>query len=514
MSRISTVSPALTISAALLAGACGSPRFTTPLEEAEGDFITPHTEMLAFLGDLQQRTGAFAMETIGTSVEGRDLVLLRFNGRDGGTDGGPDGGTDAAADKLKVLIFTQQHGNEPSGTEAAIALARDLATGSFTGILENVDFYLIPRVNPDGSEARQRENADGMDLNRDHLTLFTPEVLAVHEVFRELMPEVVLDVHEYGITSRAWMDRGIRKNFGQQIDGLTNPNTSLTLRTFAWDRVIPEMREALASKDVTLNRYLVSDGPDARFRYSTAALNDGRNSTGIYDALTFLTEGQNGLTVEENIRERARQQLETMKAFLTFFSDNAALVKRAVAREQAILTGDPPPVVALVMDYVADPAQPTLNVGVVDVETGEEGTLAIEEFHPLIEPTGFVQRPAAYLIPPELTEVLGVLERHGISMTPLDSPMVAEVEIYRITGAETLVKEDKDFLDVAVAARRETREIPVGHVLVPTRGIQTNLIVSLLEPQSQWGLAPLQEFVSMLEVGADYPILRVPGSTD
>jgi hypothetical protein len=504
MSRIRTALPALAISAVFLVGGCESPSYRTPLEKAEGDFITPHAEMLAFLGDLQERTGAFTMETIGTSVEGRDLVLLHFTGTEGEGE--------APTDKLKVLIFTQQHGNEPSGTEAALALARDIAIGSFSGILDRIDFYLIPRVNPDGSEARQRENADGVDLNRDHLTLSTPEVRAVHDVFNEVMPQVVLDVHEYGITSRAWVDQGIRKNFGEQIGALSNPNMSLNLRTFAWDRVIPEMREALASKEVSLNRYLVSDGPNARFRYSTAALNDGRNSTGIYDALTFLIEGRNGLTVEENMGERARQQLETMKAFLGFFTENAGQVKRVVEREQSVLAGAmAPPVVALVMDYVPDQDRPTVTVGVVDVETGEEGTLSIEDFHPLVEPTGFVERPVGYVLPPELTDVIRVLERHQIPMTILDAPMPAEVEAYRVTQVETSVKEDKEFLDVGVSTRRETMEIPAGHIVVPTQGIQTNLIVSLLEPQSQWGLAPLPEFVWMLEPGSDYPILRVLG---
>ena len=41
----------------------------------------------------------------------------------------------------------------------------------------------------------------------------------------------------------------------------------------------------------------------------------------------------------------------------------------------------------------------------------------------------------------------------------------------------------------------------------------TNLIVTLLEPQSQWGLAPLPEFVDMLAVGSEFPIKRIVEST-
>lgn len=495
---------AVPAAAAVLAVACEPRTYTTPLEQADGDQLTSYQDMASFLDRLQKGTDAFTMDPIGTSVEGRDLFLLHFRGADGENPG--------SQDRIKVLIFAQQHGNEPSGKEAAIALARDIAIGAFAEVLAEVDFYLIPQVNPDGSEARQRENADGRDLNRDHLTLSTPEVRAVHRVFQEVMPQVVLDVHEYGITSRAWVEQGIRKNFGEQIGALSNPNMSLALRTYAWDRVIPGMREVLVSRDVTLNRYLVSDGPDARFRYSTTALNDGRNSTGIYNALTFLIEGRNGLTVEENIRERARQQLETMKAFLSFYAQHRRETMRLVGREQEALRTRPPDSVALVMDYVPDPEQPWLTVSVVNVETGEESILTIRDFAPTVEATLWVDRPGGYVIPGDMGDVIEILGRHEIPMRPLESPTEAEVEVYRITGVRPSRKEDKDFLEVNVDVRRERREIPVGSILVSTEGIRSNLIVSLLEPQSQWGLAPLPEFLSLLEEGSEYPIIRVVGS--
>lgn len=492
----------LALSAGLILAGCSSEPITTPLEDAQADVLTSYDDMMTFFGELKEQTRAFTIDTVGTSVEGRSLVLLHF------TDSGD--GSIPASDKIKVFIFAQQHGNEHSGMEAAIALSRDIATGAFSDLLETVDFYLIPQVNPDGSEMRQRMNADGKDLNRDHLPLTTPEVQAVNRVFQELMPEVVLDVHEYGITSRAWLEKGFRKGFGQQIDGLTNANMPMALRSYAIDQVIATMREELVSKDVSLNRYLVTGGPDARFRHSTAALNDGRNSAGIYNALTFLIEGRNGLTVEDNIRERARQQLETMKAFLNYFSENADEVKALVGAEQATLSGpNPPDQVALVMDYVRDPARPTVTVGVVDAETGAESTLVIEEYYPVVEATVHVKRPLGYAIPDSQTEVIAVLERHGIEITPLEAPMRALGEGYRIDGVTELEKEDKPFLQVELLVRDAELFIPANYVVVWCEGIQSNLIVSLLEPQSQWGLAPLPEFRHLLEVGSEYPILRI-----
>jgi hypothetical protein len=253
---------------AVLAFGCSSAEISTPLESAEGDVLTSYDDMMAFLGRLEAETGAFTIDTIGTSGEGRSLVALHFSHQQ---ESGP-------SERLKVLIYAQQHGDEPSGKEAAIALTRDIATGEFTSFLSDVDFYLVPQVNPDGSEERQRRNASGSDLNRDHIALFTPEVAALHAFYNQLQPDVTLDVHEYGFASSSWVNAGFHKNFGQQIGALSNANMSLALRTYAWDRVIPGMEEELAPKNVHLRRYLVTDGPEARFRYSTAALNDGRNS--------------------------------------------------------------------------------------------------------------------------------------------------------------------------------------------------------------------------------------------
>ena len=497
----------VTLFGALVIAACSPDTYPTPLEEAVGDSLTSHEDMMSYLGNLRRGTRAFTMDTIGTSVEGRSLVLLRFTGRRGGSE------TDEG--KLKLFMYAQQHGDEPSGKEAAIAFARDIATGEFADFLQNVDLYLIPQINPDGSEMRQRRNADGMDLNRAHLTLSTPEIVALHSVFDEHMPEVTLDIHEYGFASSSWVDAGMYKDFGQQIDGLTNANMSLELREYVWEQVIPTLRERLVPRDVQLHRYLVVGDPTERFRHSTAALNDGRNSMGIYNSLSFLIEGRNGATVEENIRERARQQLETMKAFATFFSENAADAKAMVEEERAKLRGDQvSPSVALVMDYVQDPDLPTVTVGIVDVESGAQETRVFENYFPALESTLSVRRPLGYAIPPNLTDVLDVIGRHGIEARALAQPMPATVESYQILAADSSRKEDKDFLEVEAAMIRGDVVIPAGAVIVWCDQIQSNLIVSLLEPQSQWGLAPLPEFGSLLRVGSTYPILRITETGD
>jgi len=76
---------------------------------------------------------------IGYSTQGRALLAARL--------GNPEG--------IKVLIITQQHGNEPAATEAVLKVLRWLSRPKVSraeGILERLDILVIARANPDGGE--------------------------------------------------------------------------------------------------------------------------------------------------------------------------------------------------------------------------------------------------------------------------------------------------------------------------------------------------------------------------
>ncbi|MFC1562232.1 M14 family zinc carboxypeptidase [candidate division KSB1 bacterium] len=482
--------------------ACGSDRIQTPLESTSDDLLTSYDEMMNFVGILQAETGRFSIDTIAVTAEDRSVIMLHFDA--------PVEEERQPDEKLKVFLYAQQHGDEPSGKEAALQLARDIASDDFGQILSSIDLYLVPQVNPDGSEKKQRNNANDIDLNRDHLLLTQPEVSGLHRAFRRIMPEVTLDIHEYGIAGEAWTAAGMHKNFGSQMGALSNPNMSINLRTFAWNSVFPFIEQHLRLSGINFQRYLVAGDPSKRFRFSTTALNDGRNSMGIYNTLSFILEGRKNETVEGNIHERTGRQLETIKAFLTFFSDNAVEVKRLVERERAeIVQGTLRPEAPIVMDYVKDPARPAVTVSVIDLASNQLADKRFENFYPLVRPSFSVLRPQGYAIPADLTDVVDVLRRHNINVNETEMDIRAAVEIYRITGVQLTEREDKDALDVDVEVTRSVMPIQEGYYIVWCNQVQINLIVTLLEAQSQWGLAPLPEFSSLLNVGANYPIIRI-----
>ncbi len=89
--------------------------------------------------------------------------------------------------KIKVLIFAQQHGDEQSGKEGAYFLPENYSNQRIDYLFDKIDLVLIPQMNPDGSEIDTRFNANGMDLNRNHLILTEPETIAMHKLFDEYL---------------------------------------------------------------------------------------------------------------------------------------------------------------------------------------------------------------------------------------------------------------------------------------------------------------------------------------
>lgn len=129
---------------------------------------------------------------VGTSLQGRPLVILEI------TD---PASTVPRDQRVVTLIETQQHGNEPAGTGAAVPLLSDLAGGSnLRALLGNQILLLLPMSNPDGATANTRGNGDGADVNRDHIGLTTPEAQAIRQALSRWDVHVAVDHHEYSGT--------------------------------------------------------------------------------------------------------------------------------------------------------------------------------------------------------------------------------------------------------------------------------------------------------------------------
>ncbi len=153
------------------------------------------------LAALDATYDTLALSQVGESLEGRPLYSATVG-----------------EGERKLMIVTQQHGDEPTGTEGAMLFLEWLSGDSEAAqaLRSEVSVTVMPRVNPDGFERWEqleageavfdetidpRRNSADIDLNRtwDSSEAFdpalTPETLAVRQVLEAFQPELVLDYH-------------------------------------------------------------------------------------------------------------------------------------------------------------------------------------------------------------------------------------------------------------------------------------------------------------------------------
>ena len=123
--------------------------------------------------------------SIGQSVQGRELWMMNITDNPGVNEVEPE-----------FKYIANMHGDEVVGRELSLYLIEWLCEnyGSnprATNLVNNVDIYIMPSMNPDGFEMGSRYNANGVDLNRDFPDQFDdpinstygrqPETVAVME---------------------------------------------------------------------------------------------------------------------------------------------------------------------------------------------------------------------------------------------------------------------------------------------------------------------------------------------
>jgi hypothetical protein len=114
----------------------------------------------------------------------------------------------------KILIWTQMHGNESTGTKALFDFfncVRNSDEVIFKTILEKCTILCIPMLNPDGSFNYTRVNQNGIDLNRDAVDREAKESKLLRSVLEDFAPMFCFNMHDQ------------RTIFG--VEGTENPAT-------------------------------------------------------------------------------------------------------------------------------------------------------------------------------------------------------------------------------------------------------------------------------------------------
>lgn len=133
---------------------------------------------------IQRLQAPFRWRVAGQSIEGRDIYRIEYGN-------GP----------VKVLLWSQMHGDEPTATMALLDLfnflnADDEYNELRARLRQSLTLVFIPMLNPDGAERFERRNALGVDLNRDALRLQSPESRILKSIRDELSADWGFNLHD------------------------------------------------------------------------------------------------------------------------------------------------------------------------------------------------------------------------------------------------------------------------------------------------------------------------------
>jgi hypothetical protein len=146
--------------------------------------LVKHAHLQKYLAELRSR--GIKVTEVGRSLAERAIYQLEF-GR------GP----------LKVFMWSQMHGDEPTATSALIDLFAYLQQNRskpwVKAIEEKITLRAVPMLNPDGAELFQRRNLQSIDINRDARTLATPEGQLLKKLRDDWRPDIGFNLHNQGV---------------------------------------------------------------------------------------------------------------------------------------------------------------------------------------------------------------------------------------------------------------------------------------------------------------------------
>ncbi|MBC8183856.1 hypothetical protein H8E88_22410 [candidate division KSB1 bacterium] len=456
---------------------------------------TSNSQMMEFLNEIIAKKNIFDFEIAGKSRLQLDIPVIFFPNRN-----------EWKKENTTVMIFAQQHGNEPSGKEALLMLIYEFYLDANFYDVKNLNLILVPMVNPDGNEIHQRRNSHKYDLNRNHVILTEPETQMLHQLFEKYKPEVTLDVHEYGYTT--WLKQGYIKNFGEQFDCISNPAIPAKLKNYALNEILHPTLDLTKSRGVKANRYLITRGDLTHFvRHSTTDINDGRNSFGIQNTLSFILEGFNPLIKQESIWQRGKFQLSLIESFLKTCNQKSTIINKMVTTIRENFSKHPSDSVVIVADYTINFSNP-LEITLKKTSDFKDTTIVLPDYRAEPEALKRVKRPDAYIVENPGEQLLQLVTGNFFKHKILTSNKKFRTEKFMITGRDTLHYESRSTVIPTGYYKTENTIFSAGSLLIPTNNNQANQIVQIFEAESFYGLSHYPEYKFLLK-NNEYPIYRV-----
>lgn len=468
-----------------------------------------HSDVLAFIDALKSERPVFRVESMGQSAAGQEMPVLVFGERPG---------------TPVVLVIANIHAGEVEGKEALLMLARDLPERVF----EKLTLLFIPNYNPDGNDlidvrnraldlanlegqigpeggVGTRYTGEGINLNRDYMKMEAVESRHLSRLQAKWRPHLTIDshttdgsVHGFALTydtshipcgPAAYVHSKMLPDVTRRLEARTG------LKTFFYGNFVDE-------KDLSKGWATYPHYP----RY-------GSHYRGLTGRLDILLETYSYIP----FKDRVFTTVEILKDIFDFTIEHASEIKR-IAQEGDAARPDPVGIAYGAPGKIGD-----CEITAWDMESqlarripGREVRTYRMPHFANFSPTLSVSRPAAYLIPQELTRIIEKLEHHGIRLDRLPGSRTFNGENDKVVSVSKTVSPDVGSArreETVVTVDRERGRITgrAGDMLVPTDQTLGTLAVYLLEPESDDGLVRWGYLDAHLRPGAILPVVRVRG---
>lgn len=488
------------------ASAATSPQDWRTRAEATAFAETPReAETLAYLRRLEKASPWIQVTSFGKSGEGRDLTLVIAS-----KDRAFDPAAAARSGKAIVLLQAGIHAGEIDGKDAGMMLLRDMAvTRERAALLDHAILLFMPIYNVDGherfgpynrinqngpQEAGWRTTARNLNLNRDYMKADAVETRAWLRAFTSWRPDLLIDAHVTDGT-----------DYRYDLTYIIESGPSVPRPIAAWvdaavlGRAIPafDAKGHLSSPYV----FLKDDGDPAKGL--TGSVATPRFSTGYANL-----QNRPGFLIETHMlkdyRTRVVATYDMVVALLEEINRDPEALRSAVRQADADAARPGPlPLLFEATDKarriefkgVEYRREPSVVSGGMMVAYGPAPLdLGLDRFDDF-KVTLAVEKPLAYLVPPQWTEAIEVLRLHGVATRRLTKPLTATVDGYRLSEPKWQEQpfEGRHPLTFKTERLRGlSREFPAGTVVVPLDQRTSAVAVHLLEPQgpdsfAAWG---------------------------
>jgi hypothetical protein len=489
-----------------------------------------YEDVLSFIAAIQAIDPDIRVEHFATTNEGRTLPLLIV---------GPPGVVDprsAHATGLPVVfIMANIHAGEVEGKEATLMLLRDLVTTD-RKLREKLVILIAPIYNADGNERIStehrktqhgplngvgvRENAQGLDLNRDYMKLASPEARGlVHNVLDRWDPLLTVDCHT---------TNGSYHGYQLTYSPTLNPNADAAITDFARDTLLPQVREQMRKRHgketYYYGNFIDQLTPEKGWYTFDSRPRFGNNYAGLRNRFVILSEAYSYI----DFKARVDVTYEFLHEILDAAERHGARMQKIAARADSQIRDGK--LRANGVRFEIEPWKKNVEIlwerseqaapgaGAPDPETGKGMIVRKGEIVPiLMTDYGIFSAkessdvPFAYVIDAAAHDAMVNLLTHGITVETLDRDTKVDLEQFVVSDATHAEHEFQQHHELTLTGKwkRATETLPAGTFIVRMNQPLARLAFYLLEPRSDDGLFNWNVFDASLDGAKIAPVRRI-----